>query len=60
MIRNTLPDKPGNPGILKKHLQEFESFSSNVPIVGVDLLKTFYKLLYLQFYDSSDQRKNTV
>ena len=40
---------------LKKSLQQFESFSDNMPIVGDDLLRVFYRFFYLQFYDSSDQ-----
>ena len=60
MIKNTLPDKSGNPETLEKESQQFESFSTNVPIVGEDLLRAFYRLFYLQFCDSSDQSKNTV
>ena len=41
-------------------MQQFESFSTNVSIVGVDLLRAFYRLFYLQFCDSSDQSKNSV
>ena len=56
MIKNTLPDKSGNPESLKIYLQQFESFSTNVPIVAEDLLRAFYRLfLYLQFCDSSDR-----
>ena len=40
MIKNTLPDKSGNPESLRKS-QQFESFSTNVPIVGEDLLRVF-------------------
>ena len=58
MIKNTLSDKLENPERLKKQLQQFESFSNNVPIVGKDfLLKGFYRLFYLQFCGSSDQWK---
>ena len=60
MIKNSLPDKLGNPESLKKLSQQFKSFSTNVPIVGEDLLRAFYKLFYLRFYDSSDQLKKTV
>ena len=35
-------------------------FSTNVHIVVEDLPRAFYRLFYLQFCDSSDQRKNTV
>ena len=55
MIKNALPDKLGNPESLKKYSQQFESFSTNVPIVGENLLRAFNKLFYLQFFDSSDQ-----
>ena len=33
MIKNTLPDKSGNPESIKKSSQQFESFSTTVPIV---------------------------
>ena len=49
MIKNTLPDKSGNPESLEKESQQFESFSNNVSIVGEDLLRVFYRLCYLQF-----------
>ena len=52
MIKNTLPDKLGNPESLENQSQQFESFSTNVSIVGEDLLGEFF---YLQFCDSSDQ-----
>ena len=55
MIKNTLPDKSGNPESLEKELQQFESFSTNVSIVGEDLLGTFYRLFYFQFCVSGDQ-----
>ena len=54
MIKNTLSDKSGNPESLNKSSQQFESFSTNVPVVGEELLRPFYRLSYLQFYDSSD------
>ena len=60
MTKYTLPDKSGKPESLKKQSQQFESFSANVPIVGKDYLRAFYRLLYLQFWDSSNQWKNTV
>ena len=60
MIKNILPDESGNPESLEKESQQFESFSTNVPIVGEDLLRTFYRLFYLQFCDLGDQWKNTV
>ena len=37
MIKSTLPDKPGIPESLKKYSQQFESFSTNFPIVGEDI-----------------------
>ena len=60
MIKHTLLDKFENPESFKKWFQQFESSSTNVPIVGEDLLRAFYKLFYLQFCDSSDQRKKAV
>ena len=57
MIKNTLPDKLGNPESLENQSQQFESFSTNVSIVGEDLLGEFF---YLQFCDSSDQLKDAV
>ena len=38
MIKNTLSDKPGDPGSLKKIIAKFECFSTNAPIVGKDFL----------------------
>ena len=57
MIKNTLPDKSGNSESLEKQSQsqQFESFSTNVSMVGEDLLRSFYRWFYLQFCDSSDQ-----
>ena len=55
MITSTLPDKSENPGSLKKSSQQFEYFSTNVAIARYDLLRAFYGLCCLQFYDSSDQ-----
>ena len=60
MIKNTLPDKSGNPESFEKESQQSESFSANVSIVGKDLLMAFYRLFYLQFCDSGDQWKNAV
>ena len=60
MTKNTLPDKLGNPESLEKELQQFESFSHNASIVGKDLLRTYYRLFYLQFYVSGDQWKNAA
>ena len=60
MIKNTLPDKSGNPKSVKKSSKQFKSFSTDVPIVGEDLLRAFCWLFYLQFCDSNDQWKNTV
>ena len=57
MIKNTSPDKSGNPKSLKKQSQQFVIFSTNVPIVGKDLLRAFFRLFYLQFCDSSKQCK---
>ena len=39
MIKNTLPDKSRNSQSLKKYLQQFESFLTNVPLAGEDLLR---------------------
>ena len=36
VIKNTLPDKSGNPESLKKSSQQLESSSTNVQIVGED------------------------
>ena len=55
MIKNTLPDKSRNPESLKKFSQQFENSSTNVQIVGENLLRAFYKLFYLRFCVSSDQ-----
>ena len=55
MIKNTSPDKSGNVESLKKESQQFQSFETNVPMVGKDLLRAFYRLFCLQFCDSSDQ-----
>ena len=55
MIENTLPDELGNPQSLKKQSQQSKSFPPNVPTVGKNLLWGFYRLFYLQFFDSSQQ-----
>ena len=39
----------------QKQLQQFDSFSTNMAIVGGDFLREFYRLLYLQSCDSTDQ-----
>ena len=55
--QNTLPNKSRNPESLEKILYHLESSSTNLHIVGKDLLRAFYKLLYLRFCVSSDQWK---
>ena len=57
MIKNTSPDKSWRPESLKKQLQQFENFSTDLAIVGKDLLRAFYGLFYWQFCDSSDQQR---
>ena len=47
MIKNTLPDKSGNPESLEKESQQFENFSTNVSIVGEDVLRVIGRLFYL-------------
>ena len=42
MIKNTSPDKSWRPESLKKQLQQFENFSTDLAIVGQDLLRAFY------------------
>ena len=44
MIKNTLPDKLGNPKSLEKEPQQSESFSTNV---GGDLLREFHRLYFI-------------
>ena len=56
MIKHTLRGKLGNTESLK--LQQFESSSTNVPIVGEDLLRLLYKLSYLQFVIQVISKKN--
>ena len=41
MIKYTLPNKSGNLESLKKLSEQLESSSTNVHIVGEDLLRTF-------------------
>ena len=55
MIKNTLPNKSGNPKRLEKYSSQFEISSTNIHIVGEDLLSAFYKLFYLRFFVSIDQ-----
>ena len=55
---NNLPDKLVNPEKLQKKeqkSQQFESFSNEMPVADKDLLRSFYRLIYLQLCDSSDQ-----
>ena len=55
MIKNTLPDKSGNPESLEKESKKFKNFSTNVSIVVENLLRAFYRLFYLQYFDSGNQ-----
>ena len=55
MIKNTLPNKSENPRKPRKIIIGVGRSSTNVHIVGEDLLRVFCKLLYLQFCVSSDQ-----
>ena len=41
VIKNTLPNKSGNPESLKNSSEQLESSSNNVHIVGEDLLRAF-------------------
>ena len=41
VIKNTLPNKSENPESLKKYSEQLESPSTNVHIVGEDLLRAF-------------------
>ena len=54
VIKNTLPNKPGNPESLKKYSFQVENSSTKVSIVDEGLLRAFYKLFYLWFCVSSD------
>ena len=57
-IKNTLPNKSGNPENLKKKMvMTFGKLSTNVHIVVEDLMRAFYKLFCLLFWVSSDQWK---
>ena len=49
MIKNILPDKLGNLKSLEKKSQQFESFSTNMSIVGEDFLKAFYGCFIYNF-----------
>ena len=44
MIKNTFPDKLGNPESLEKQLLQLKKFWTNESIVGEDLLREFYRL----------------
>ena len=55
MIKNTLPNIPGNSENLKKQSSQFETSSTNVYIVGDDVLRALYKLVCLRVSVSSDQ-----
>ena len=54
MIKNTLPDKSGNPESHEKESQQFESFSINVSIVWREFAEDVIQVV-LQFCDSCDQ-----
>ena len=41
VIKNTLPNKSGNPESLKKLSEQLENSSTNVHIIGEDLLRAF-------------------
>ena len=55
MIKNTFPNKSGNPEHLKKYSEQLESSTTNIHIIIKDLLRSFYKLFSLQFCVSNDQ-----
>ena len=55
MIKNTLPDNLKILKVSKNNRKNSEAFSTHVPIAAEDLLRAFYRLFYLQFFDSSDQ-----
>ena len=59
-MKITLSDKAGHAESLKKQSQQFESFSSNVPIIGKDLLRTFYNFFYFLFYITCLVKKHCV
>ena len=58
-MKNTLPNKSENPEGLKNK-QQLESTSTNVHIIGEDLLRALYKFFCSRFCVSIDQWKNTV
>ena len=60
VIKNTLPNKSGNPGSLEKYKQQLEILLTIVHIDGDDLLRAFCNLSQLKFCISSDPRKTTV
>ena len=66
MIKNTFPNKLRNSESHKKKKKkkkewwQLENPSTNVHMVGTDLLRAFSKLFYLQFYVFSYQLKNKV
>ena len=67
MIKNTFPNKLRNSQTQKKKKKkkkkkwwQLENPSTNVHMVGTDLLRAFSKLFYLQFYVFSYQLKNKV
>ena len=60
MIKNTFPNKIGNPKNLKKYSYHLGISPTNVYIVGEDLLGVLCKLLYLQFCISSDHWQGTL
>ena len=45
MIKNSFPNKSGNPKSLKRYSYQLESSSTNVHIVGESLLRAFSKIL---------------
>ena len=57
MIKNTFPNKSGNPEHLKKYSEQLESSTTNIHKIIKDLLRAFYKLFSLQFCVSNDQWK---
>ena len=60
VIKNTLPNKWGNPESLKNYSKVLQSSSNNMHIVSEDLLRAFWKLVFLRFCISSDQWKSTM
>ena len=53
-MKNTLPNKSENPEGLKNK-QQLESTSTNVHIIGEDLLRALYKFFCSRFCVSIDQ-----